>query len=114
MPRLGKRHQTMEKKYMLVENEQSANLISDQRTYLGPAVVYDVADNRVQLEFPDELPWAVSALAYPYQPCKGDTVLAAGQGRNWYVIGILKGTGKTTLTVPGDFEIRAPKGRIKF
>src|SRR2546423_352100 len=104
----------MEQKSMLTENEPSVNLSLDQGTYLGPALVHEVAGNRVQLEFPDELPWALLALAYPYQPCKGDTVLAAGQGQNWYVIGVLKGTGKTTLMVPGDFEVLAPRGRIRL
>lgn len=99
---------------MLTENEQSTRVTLDQSTYLGPARVHRVAGNRIQLEFPDELPWAMLALAYPYQPAVGDTVLAAGQGQNWYVIGVLQGTGKTTLMVPGDFEVLAPKGRINL
>ena len=40
-----------------------------QQTSLSPARVLRVAGHRVQLEFPDELTWAVVALAYPYQPC---------------------------------------------
>lgn len=101
---------------MLTEHEPSANahLTLDQGTYLGPARVHQVAGSRIQLEFPDELPWAMLALAYPYQPAIGDIVLAAGQGQNWYVIGVLQGTGKTTLLVPGDFEVLAPKGRINL
>ena len=46
---------------MLTENEPSVNLSLDQGTYLGPALVHEVAGNRVQLEFPDELPWALLA-----------------------------------------------------
>jgi hypothetical protein len=101
---------------MLTENEPSTNtnLTLDQGTYLGPARVRATAGNRVQLEFPDELPWAMLALAYPYQPAVGDTVLAAGQGANWYVIGVLQGSGKTTLMVPGDLELLAPRGRIRL
>jgi len=99
---------------MLTEHEQSANLLLEQGTYLGPARVCQVAGSRIQLEFPDELPWATLALAYPYQPAAGDVVLAAGQGRNWYVIGVLKGTGKTTILVPGDFEVIAPRGNISL
>ena len=101
---------------MLTENEPiaNANLTLDQSTYLGPVRVRQVAGNRVQLEFPDELPWASMALAYPYRPSVGDTVLAAGQGQNWYVIGVLQGIGKTTLMVPGDFEVLAPRGRIRL
>lgn len=99
---------------MLTENESLPKLTLDHSTYLGPARVRELAGNRVQLEFPDERPWALLALAYPYQPEVGDTVLAAGQGEIWYVIGVLQGTGKTTLTVPGDFEVLAPRGRINL
>jgi len=101
---------------MLTENESiaNANVALDHSTYLGPARVCRVAGNRVQLEFPDELPWAMLALAYPYQPVAGDIVLAAGEGQNWYVIGVLRGTGKTTLMVPADFEVLAPRGRIRL
>lgn len=101
---------------MLTEHEPSTNpnLTLDHGTYLGPAKVRAAAGNRVQLEFPDELPWALLALAYPYQPAVGDTVLAAGQGVNWYVIGVLQGTGRTKLMVPGDFEVLAPRGRIRL
>lgn len=98
---------------MITEKEQSS-LFLDQGTYLGPARVRCVAGNRVQLEFPDESPWALLALAYPYQPVAGDIVLAAGQGENWYVIGILQGSGKTTLMVPADLELLAPRGRINL
>jgi hypothetical protein len=99
---------------MLLEHEPPSHLHLDQNTYLGPARVHQASGQRVQLEFPDELPWALLALAYPYQPAVGDVVLAAGQGQNWYVIGVLQGTGKTTLTVPGDFEVAAPRGRISL
>lgn len=99
---------------MLTDNKQATQLKLDVSTYLGPARVRRVSGQQVQLEFPDELPWAMLALAYPYQPVVGDNVLVAGQGQNWYVIGVLQGTGKTTLVVPGDFEVLAPKGRINL
>jgi hypothetical protein len=99
---------------MLTENEQLTPLTFDRGAFLGPARVCEVSGNQVQLEFPDELPWAILALAYPYQPAVGDNVLAAGQGQNWYVIGVLQGTGKTTFAVPGDFEVLAPRGRISL
>ena len=101
---------------MLTEYEQIANakVTLDQRTYLGPARVREIDGRQVQLEFPDELPWAVLALAYPYQPVVGDTIMAVGQGRDWYVIGVLEGTGKITLLLPGDFTVLAPKGRINL
>jgi hypothetical protein len=56
----------------------------------------------------------VVALAYPYEPVTGDTVLAIGEEGAWYVIGVLQGAGKTSLTVPGDFSIRTPAGAIEL
>jgi hypothetical protein len=99
---------------MLTENEPLTPQTLHQDAFLGPARVCQVSGTRVRLEFPDELPWATLALAYPYQPAIGDTVLAAGQSHNWYVIGVLEGTGKTTFAVAGDFEVIAPRGRISL
>ena len=87
-------------------------LALEQTTYLGPAVVLHAAGGRVKLELPDEHVWAVSALAFPYQAVAGDEVLAVGQPGKWYVIGVLKGAGPTTLTAPADLELAAPRGRI--
>lgn len=86
----------------------------EQQTRLTPARVLCTEDNRVQLELPDERAWAVVALAYPYEPVRGDTVLAIGQDGAWYVIGVLQGSGKTSMTVPGDLCIRAPFGAIEL
>jgi hypothetical protein len=44
----------------------------------------------------------------------GDTVLAIGEQGSWYAIGVLQGTGATTLAVPGDLNIRAPRGSIEL
>lgn len=85
-----------------------------QDSYLGPATVTEIRGRRARLETPDALPWAELALAHCYQPVVGDTVLAIGRESTWYVIGILQGTGTSTLTAPGDLEFRAPRGRIRF
>jgi hypothetical protein len=86
----------------------------EHATHLGPARVLQTAGNRIQIELPDEIAWAVSALAFPYQPAVGDDVLTIGQAGSWYVIGVLRGTGKTTFTVPADLELRAPRGSIEL
>ena len=86
----------------------------EQQTRLGPARVVRAEGNRVQLELANEMVWAVVALAYPYQPVSGDSVLIIGQDGMWYVIGVLKGSGTTNLTVPGDLCIRAPFGAIEL
>lgn len=89
-------------------------LMLEQATYLGPARVARSAGPKIQLELPDEFAWAQMALAFPYQPVEGDIVLAIGRSGAWYVIGLLSGTGMTTLTVPGDLALRAPNGRIEL
>lgn len=89
-------------------------LALDQATYLGAATVLHAAAGRMKLELPDEHAWALSALAFPYQPMVGDVVLAAGRAGQWYVIGVLKGGGATTLLVPGDLTLAAPHGQIKI
>jgi hypothetical protein len=81
-------------------------------TYLGPARVLQVADKQLLLELPDARAWGQTALAYPYQPQPGDTVLAVGQEDQWYVIGVLDGTGVTTFTAPADLRLLAPRGKI--
>jgi hypothetical protein len=99
---------------MLLENEVLTHLPLERGTFVGPAKVLQAANNRVQLEFPDQLPWATLALAFPYQVSAGDVVLAIGQGENWYVIGVIQGIGKTRLIVQGDFEVLAPTGSIRL
>lgn len=83
-------------------------------TYLGPARVVAVEDGRVRLGFPDQEVEALVALAFTYTPVAGDIVLAAGQDENWYVIGVLHGTGPTTLVAPADLKLMAPNGKIQL
>lgn len=85
---------------------------TEQSVHLGPAWIRRTAGRRVEVELPSETAWAEMALPYAYQPVVGDSVLAIGQEKQWYVIGVLKGSGVTTLTVPGDLSIQAPHGRI--
>jgi hypothetical protein len=89
-----------------------ANL--EATSYLGPARVLAAAGNRAKLELPDEHAWAIVAVGMMYQPAVDDVVLAIGNGGAWYVIGVIQGKGQTTLTVPGDLAIRAPRGRIEL
>lgn len=99
---------------MLIEREPMPLLAVDQGLFFGPARVCQVAGNSVQLEFPEEPIWATLALAYPYTPAVGDTVLVVGQNQSRYVIGVLDGKGSTTFAMPGDFEVCAPRGRINL
>jgi len=84
----------------------------ESTTYLGPARVLQAAAGRIKLELPDEHAWALCALAFPYRPEIGDLVLAVGKSAQWYVIGVLKGSGMTTLVAPGDMTLATPRGRL--
>jgi hypothetical protein len=86
--------------------------VLEQTTFLGPAEVLRVEDSRVLLSLPQAQAWATVALAFPYQPQPGDTLLVIGQDEDYYVIGVIKGSGPTRMTVPGDLRLEAPHGAI--
>ena len=86
-------------------------------TYLGPATILETGrSNAARVELPNGTSaWARLALAVPYQPVVGDEVLAiTHDGETVYVIGLLRGSGRTTLRVQGDLSIEAPGGRIEL
>jgi hypothetical protein len=88
--------------------------LEETTTYVGPARVLAAGGNRAKLELPDQHVWAIVALGGFYRPAVDDVVLAIGQKGAWYVIGVIHGRGPTTLTVPGDLAIRAPRGGIEL
>ena len=71
-------------------------------TYLGPARVMAATPGKAHLRLHDQELWAQVALAFPYQLTPGDSVLVIGQDEAWYVIGVLRGSGKTCWSVPAD------------
>jgi hypothetical protein len=79
---------------------------------LGPATVTAVTDEEIRLSTPEGERTAVLALATPYRPAVGDTVLAIGDETLW-VIGVLSGRGVTRLEVEGDLEISA-EGSVRI
>ncbi len=81
-------------------------MLTQTETYIGPAVVTLVARERVRISLPGREEWARLALAYPYQPQRGDVVLALG-GDELFVVGVLEGKGPVRLSFPGDVEISA-------
>jgi len=87
---------------------------SDQLTGIGPAIVVERDCQRVLLEMKGQRSWAIMALGYRYEASPGDKVLVANQGEDWYVIGVLEGSGKTAFVAPGDMELRAPQGKIEL
>jgi len=58
---------------------------------------------------------AVLALAVPYEPQAGDTLLVIAQADGGtYAIGVIRGTGPTVLTAPANLCIQAPHGSIEL
>src|SRR5579863_1161814 len=79
--------------------------------YLGPAPVVRVEGSDVVVELPSgALVRAALAFAFPYAPAAGDVLLVIGKDDAHYAIGVLQGQGRTTLTFPGDVELRAEGG----
>jgi hypothetical protein len=87
-------------------------MLTETTARIGPAKVLQVEEGRVRLQVEDEEAWGVMALAFPYRPAAGDTVLALGQESKWYIIGVLQGRGVTSFIAPGDLELLAPNGSI--
>ena len=86
--------------------------------HLGPAHVLSTAGKPgyVQVALSeDEVAWAQLALAVPYSPAIGDEVLVIRHEKaQTYVIGLLRGSGTTTLRVPGDLKLDAPNGEVRI
>lgn len=82
--------------------------------YLGPATVLAVSDTHVDIAVPEGRRTALVAISQSYAPVVGDTVLAVCREEEWFAIGLIRGSGTTTLTAPGDVELQAPEGRIEM
>lgn len=82
--------------------------------FLGPARVVRVEGTRLLLCVNATQVWARTAVGYPYAFQADDEVLTIGQHDDWYVIGVLHGSGKTTLQVPGNLQLLAPQGSIEM
>jgi hypothetical protein len=91
-----------------------AATIDVSRAYLGPARVLMSAGGRAKLEAAGAIVWATVAMGAPYEPVMDDVVLAIAQEECWYVIGVISGSGTTTLTAHAGLVIRAPRGGIEL
>jgi hypothetical protein len=82
--------------------------------FLGPAEVTRVTGPaEVEVRLPGgAIAAARLALAFGYEPCPGDVLLVIGNPDGHYVIGVLHGTGKATMAVQGDVELRAVGGEL--
>ncbi|HVY44444.1 MAG TPA: DUF3540 domain-containing protein [Minicystis sp.] len=76
--------------------------------YLGPADVVRVDGRDVDVALPGGAARrAEMALAFPYAPAVGDALLVISKGEAYYVIGVLRGAGRSVLSLPGDVELSA-------
>ncbi|HEY4120500.1 MAG TPA: DUF3540 domain-containing protein [Byssovorax sp.] len=100
---------TAPKPHAATADEPDASaVVGDVSDYLGPAEVVAVEAHVVLAELPrGGVVRARLALAFPYEPAIGDSLLVIGKGEAHFVIGVLDGAGKTVLTLPGDAAIRA-------
>jgi len=91
-----------------VQNERSAGFS------LGPAEVVTATLPRISVKLAGgRLVSAELALAFPYLPVPGDVALVIGDGAAHYVIGVLRGSGRTVVDLPGDVDIRA-QGKLRL
>jgi hypothetical protein len=96
----------------VVHSLPAARAASD---YLGPARVVDVRGGDITVELPGAVPArATMALAFPYRPATGDTLLVVARDGATYVIGVLQGTGETVLAFAGGVELRAEGGPLRL
>ncbi len=81
--------------------------------YLGPGYVVTVLPHEVVVEIRGgERARAQMALSIPYAPAIGDVLLVIGKGEEHYVIGVLHGSGKTSLSFEGAVDLRATGGPL--
>ncbi len=78
--------------------------------YLGPAALVRAEGSELYVEIARGVEERIEvraelALAFPYEPLVGDVLLVIGKGTSFYVIGVLKGHGKSVITIPGDARI---------
>jgi len=82
-------------------------------SYLGPAEVV-ASGPTIELALADgSTVEATAALAFSYEPAKGDVVVAIGNERGFYVIGVVASQGPAALSVRGDLSVCA-SGKLEL
>ncbi|HEY6462776.1 MAG TPA: DUF3540 domain-containing protein [Polyangiaceae bacterium] len=96
-----------------VPHEPPVPLPAAAAALLGRALVASVSGGGVEVVLADgSRVRATFALALPYAAQVGDELLVIGQGGEHFVIGVIAGTGKTSLEVRGDLCVRAVGGAL--
>jgi hypothetical protein len=82
---------------------------------LGPARVVSATAASLRVELPSgQQVAATMALAFPFEPVEGDTLLVIGQDERHYVIGVIASQGSTHLRFRGDVELHAVAGDLNL
>jgi hypothetical protein len=89
-------------------------LLTGTDVSLTPASVLAVQGRRITVLTEQGERVAENALAFPYTPVPGDTLLVIGQGENAYAIGLLAAQGDMTVAFPANATFVAPRGEIRF
>lgn len=83
--------------------------------FLGPATVSLCGAACLEVRLPTgETVSPKLALAFPFTPAKGDSLLVIGQDDQYYVIGVITSTGQTHLRFQGDVELRSVAGQLEL
>jgi hypothetical protein len=101
-----------------VESRREHSLVNEvSGGYLGPAEVVEMRDGAIfvsLLEKKGETTRVALAFATPYQPALGDVLLVIGKPERHYAIGVLHGSGRTSLTFEGDVDLRSVDGKVRI
>jgi hypothetical protein len=90
-----------------------AGLPAADGIFLGPASVVAVeTDGAVRVAGPSGEVRAEMALPVAYEAVPGDVLLVVGRGEEQWVIGVIAGKGRTTLSTEGDLTLRSAGGAI--
>jgi hypothetical protein len=85
------------------------------RDYLGPAEVTEVGPAEVIAELDDGTTVRVTpAFTAPYEPVAGDELLVIGRGDAHWAIGVIRGSGRTSLRLQGDVDLHAEGGTLRL
>ncbi|HEY1696967.1 MAG TPA: DUF3540 domain-containing protein [Polyangiaceae bacterium] len=84
-----------------------------REVHLGPGEVVAVMPHEVEVELgAGRRVRAQMALSIAYEPNVGDVLLLLGKGDDHYVVGVLRGSGKTSLSFQGAVDVRATGGPL--
>ena len=83
--------------------------------FMGPARVLQVSGDRVVARRSDGAEVDVRmAMALAYRPVQGDLLLVVGGAEGDFALGVLEGTGQSSLAIAGDLELHAVGGELSL